>query len=140
MAMIPDLQAALLCDDVRQERSGKFILIGLFDRIGTRQFPFRYPKLCFFTRWCSGEGEFTQQTRLLRPDESVMALGREIPVRLKNGQQSATNVEVFMNVEIQGEGMHWVEVLLDGDLKLRFPLTVQQLQQPQQPGEEFPHG
>ena len=34
MAMIPDLQSTLLCDDVRQERTGKFILIGLFDSLG----------------------------------------------------------------------------------------------------------
>ena len=35
MAMIPDLQSSLLCDDVRQERTGKFILIGLFDSLGS---------------------------------------------------------------------------------------------------------
>ena len=32
--MIPDLQTSLICDDVRQERNGKFILIGIFDVIG----------------------------------------------------------------------------------------------------------
>ena len=29
-SMIPDLQASLLCDDVRQENNGKFMLIGIF--------------------------------------------------------------------------------------------------------------
>ena len=32
--LTPDLQSSLICDDVRQERNGKFILIGLFDMIG----------------------------------------------------------------------------------------------------------
>ncbi len=32
-SMIPDLQSSLICDDVRQERNGKFMLIGLFDAI-----------------------------------------------------------------------------------------------------------
>ena len=49
MAMIPDLQSSLLCDDVRQERSGKFILIGLFDSLGSPQFPFRHPRLFLVT-------------------------------------------------------------------------------------------
>jgi hypothetical protein len=39
MAMLPDLQSTLLCDDVRQERTGKFILIGLFDSLGSPTVP-----------------------------------------------------------------------------------------------------
>ena len=39
-------------------------------------------------------------------------------------EATATNVEVFLNVEFQTEGTHWVEVLLDGDLKVRYPLRV----------------
>jgi hypothetical protein len=37
--MIPDLQASLLCDDVRQERNGKFILIGIFEGLVVAQLP-----------------------------------------------------------------------------------------------------
>ncbi|HIE10304.1 MAG TPA: hypothetical protein EYP62_01670 [Kiritimatiellae bacterium] len=123
--MIPDLQSSILCDDVRQERNGKFILIGLFDAIAARQLPIRYPRLFMVTRWCSGEGEFKQRTRILAPDQSaVVAEGRDIPVRLPSPEATATNVEVFMNVVFKEEGTHWVEILLDGDLKLRYPLRV----------------
>ena len=132
MAMLPDLQSSLLCDDVRQERTGKFILIGLFDSLGSPKFPFRHPRMFLVSRWCSGTGEFEQQTRILRPDmSSLVAEGRKIPVRLKNTEGTATNVELFMNLEFHEEGTHWVEVLLDGDLKMRFPLRVGQVQPPQ---------
>lgn len=121
----PDLQAALLCDDVRQERNGKFILIGLFDAIMVPSLPVRYPRLFMVTRWCSGEGDFTQRSRILKPDgANVLVEGQNIPVKLPNTEASATNVEIFLNVEFQEEGTHWVEVLLDGDLKIRYPLRV----------------
>ncbi len=75
MAMLPDLQSTLLCDDVRQERTGKFILIGLFDSLGSPTFPFRHPRMFLVTRWCSGEGQFEQHTKVLRPDMSTIVAG-----------------------------------------------------------------
>jgi hypothetical protein len=123
--IIPDLQSAILCDDVRQERNGKFILIGLFDAIMVQQMPARYPRLFMVTRWCSGQGEFHQRTRILKPDETTVQVeGQNIPVRLPSPEATATNVEIFMNVEFHEEGTHWVEVLMDGDLKIRYPLRV----------------
>ena len=121
----PDIQSSILCDDVRQERNGKFILIGLFDAIVVQSLPVRYPRLFMVTRWCSGEGEFKQRTRILKPDQStVLVEGQNIPIRLPSPEATATNVEVFLNVEFQIEGAHWVEVLLDDDLSVRYPLRV----------------
>lgn len=136
----PDLQSAILCDDVRQERNGKFILIGLFDAIVIQSLPVRYPRLFMVTRWCSGQGEFQQRSRILKPDQTtVLVEGQSIPVRLPNPEATATNVEVFLNVEFQHEGAHWVEVLIDGDLKIRYPLRVGIIQkQPGSSAHQFP--
>jgi hypothetical protein len=132
--MIPDLQSSILCDDVRQERNGKFILIGLFDAIAAPALPIVYPRLFMVTRWCSGEGNFTQQTRILNPDQNtVLIAGKDIPVRLQSAESTATNVEVFVNVSFEQVGTHWVEIVLDGDLKLRYPLRVNQVNPRQGP-------
>ncbi len=123
--MIPDLQSSILCDDVRQERNGKFILIGLFDAIASQRLPVRYPRLFMVSRWCSGRGRFTQTTRILKPDQHTpVVVGKEIPIELDNPEATATNVEVFINVAFNEEGTHWVELLLDHDIKLRYPLRV----------------
>ena len=126
--MIPDLQSCILCDDVRQERNGKFMLIGLFDAIVSQSLPVRYPKLFLVTRWCSGQGEFKQTTRILKPDQNeTLVSGKEITVRLPGPEATATNVEILSNVSFDTTGTHWIEVLLDGDLKLRYPLWVRQI-------------
>ena len=135
MAMIPDLQSSILCDDVRQERNGKFILIGLFDSIASPQFPLVYPRLFMVTRWCSGEGQFKQRTRILKPDQNtVLVEGKDILVRLPSPEATATNVEAFMNVQFEQDGAYWIEILLDGDLKIRYPLRVNKIQIPPQSG------
>ncbi|MCF7837776.1 MAG: hypothetical protein K9N49_04025 [Candidatus Marinimicrobia bacterium] len=127
----PDLQSSILCDDVRQERNGKFILIGLFDAIGAPSFPLKYPRLFMVNRWCSGAGEFTQQTRIMKPDQhTVLIAGKEIPVRLPHPEATATNVEIFLNVTFAEAGTHWVEVMLNGRMLIRYPLRVA----PVQPG------
>ena len=131
LVMSPDLQSSIICDDVRQERNGKFILIGLFDSIGAPNFPLVYPRLFMVTRWCSGEGQFKQRTRILKPDETtVLVEGKDIPVSLPSPEATATNVEAFMNVSFKDEGTYWIELLLDGDLKLRYPLRVSKIQPP----------
>ena len=127
--MIPDLQSSIICDDVRQERNGKFILIGLFDAISAQQFPLVYPRLFMVSRWCSGEGEFMQKSRVLKPDmATVLIEGKDIPVRLPNSESTATNVEVFLNVSFSEAGTYWIEVQLDTDLKLRYPLRVHRVE------------
>ena len=136
--MMPDLQSCLLCDDVRQERNGKFILIGLFDSIAAPALPVRYPRLFMLTRWCSGMGTFHQSTRILKPDQStVVVQGKQIPIRLPNSEMTATNVEVFLNVAFTEVGTHWVEVLVEDVLKLRYPLRVSMAQvKAEPPGRE----
>ena len=122
---------------MRQERNGKFILIGLFDAIGVPAFPIVYPRLFMVTRWCSGDGVFKQRTRILKPDQmNVLIEGKDIHVHLPNPESTATNVEAFMNVSFQEEGTYWVEILLDGDLKIRYPLRVAKVQPP--PGAQQP--
>ncbi len=137
--MQPDLQFSLLCDDVRQERNGKFMLIGLFDAIGAPAYPMHHPRFFVVTRWCSGEGLFRQQTRILGPDQQHVVLqGREIETRLPTPEATATNVELLVNTEFGAPGTHWVEVLLDGDIKLRYPLRLNRVEPARPAGDPAP--
>ncbi len=132
--MLPDLQSSLICDDVRQERNGKFILIGLFDAIAVPQYPSVFQRLCIVNRWCCGLGQFQQQSRLLKPDGlAVLAEGKPVMVNLNDSNASATCVEFFLNVKLDAPGIYWTEILLDGKLKIRYPLQAALIKPQQQP-------
>ena len=124
--MLPDLQSSLLCDDVRQEMNGKFILIGLFDGLAVREFPARFPRICLVNRWCCGEGAFTQRSRILSSDGAIVVEGKDVTVQMNDPMQTATSIEFFLNAAFPAPGVHWVEILLDGNLKIRYPLTIRQ--------------
>ena len=129
MNVTPDLQSSLTCDDVRQERNGKFMLIGLFDAIGAPRFPMRHGRLFVVTRWCSGEGRFEQSTRIVRPDQvTPIATSRPVALNLSTPEAVATHVDLFVNLAFPEPGVYWVEILLNGDLRIRYPLRVNHLQ------------
>lgn len=128
--MIPDLQSSIVCDDVRQERNGKFLLIGVFDLIASPTFPMLFQKLCIVNRWCCGSGKFTEQTRVVSAEGVKLGEGKPIPVVLTSPENFATNIQVFINVQIPAEGLYWVEILLDNELKLRYPLRANRIAPP----------
>jgi hypothetical protein len=126
----PDLQFSILCDDVRREDNGKFILIGLFEAVAGMQFPMTYSTLCVVNRWCNGEGSFLQRLRIVSGNNDVIVETDDSPVELPATLANVTSISVFRNTVFPHPGRYWVEVLLDGDLKQRFPLTVLQIQAP----------
>jgi len=128
--MIPDLQASVLCDDVRQENNGKFMLIGIFDGLAVAKMPAVFMKICIVNRWCCGQGVFKQSTRIVGPDGHTPALvGKEVEIKLGSDTQTATSVEIFVNPKFEKEGTYWIEILLDGQLRMRYPLAIRIAQQ-----------
>jgi hypothetical protein len=119
----PDLQSVILCEDVRTEVSGSQTLVGVIGAIPAPQLPLGFFKLCLWSRWCGGLGRFHQDSRLLDPDDGVVAEAA-IDFELREIEGSATNVHFFGGVQIKKFGVHHVEIRLDGDMRMRFPVPV----------------
>ena len=122
--MIPDLQASFACEDVRVEASGAHSIVGIVNFIGAPSLPIQVIKLCVWTRWSSGVGQFQQITRLVGPDEETELAAAKTDFQLGNEESHTTNVNIFGGLQFAQAGAHHVEILLDGELKLRFPLRV----------------
>jgi uncharacterized protein DUF6941 len=122
--MIPELQASVACEDVRVEASGAHTLVGVVNFIGAPSLPIQIIKLCVWTRWASGIGAYTQGTRILGPDEMTVLAMATTEFRLGNEDSHTTNVNIFAGLTFSQVGAHHVEILLDGEMKLRFPIRV----------------
>ncbi len=133
-AILPDLQAALLCEDVRAEISGQQTLIGVVTAIPAPMMPVAFFKLCLWSRWCGGEGTFVQRSLILSSDQEQILAESRVEFTLNELESHATNVHVFGGVKFEHFGVHHVEIHLDDELKLRFPLQVVQVSHPGQPG------
>jgi hypothetical protein len=122
--ILPDLQCSLLCEDVKQEVNGNFILIGIIGFIHLAQVPVTAFKLCVFNRWTAGIGAFTENVRLLAPDQVTVLRQSQVKFELKDATHHATNVSFFGQLKFEVAGVYYIEVLVDDVMKMRFPLPL----------------
>ena len=52
--ILPDLQSAVICEDVRCEFNGMQTLVGVLSVIPAPTLPINYFRLCIWSRWCGG--------------------------------------------------------------------------------------
>ena len=122
--ILPDLQCSLLCEEVRQEVTGNFILIGVINFIRVPQLPVVALKLALFNRWTAGLGQFTETVRLIAPDQTTVLRKNEAKFTLQDAALHATNFTIFSQVEFKTAGTYYVEVLVDDVMKLRYPVPL----------------
>ena len=134
--ILPDLQASLLCEEVRQEANGNFFLIGVVNLVRVPQLPIVANRLCVFNRWTAGLGQFTENIRLIAPDQTTVLRKAEMKFELRDPALHSTNVMVFGQVEFKVAGNYFVEVLVDDVMKLRYPVPVMHV--PPTPGQTPP--
>lgn len=133
--ILPDLQASILCEDVRQETTGNVILLGVIGVINVPQLPVTAFKLCLFNRWTAGIGNFVETCRLLAPDQTTVVRQGQVKFALNDPANNATNVTFFGQVKFEAAGTYFVEVLVDDVLKLRYPIPVRIVTPPQGQGQ-----
>jgi hypothetical protein len=138
--ILPDLQASLLCEEVRQEANGNFFIIGVINFLRVPQLPVVAGRLCVFNRWTAGIGQFIESVRLIAPDQMTILRKGEMKFELREPGLHSTNVMVFGQVEFKAAGTYFIEVLVDDVMKLRYPVSVIHApppnQTPQPPSEE----
>lgn len=121
-----------MCEEVRQEVNGNFILIGVIAHVQVPQIPVTASKLCVFNRWTAGVGEFTETVRLLAPDQTTLIRQSNVKFALKDPAHNATNVTLFGQLKFEVAGVYTVEVLVDDVMKLRYPLMLTIAKPPEQ--------
>ncbi len=133
MQMKPDLVYSVLCDEVRQERNGKFIFIGVFQNIWVQKFPAVHHHICIANSWYNGIGEFNARSKIVATDKKTKVI-ESAPVKVKFTESNRGSVVVnfFQNVRFNDAGLYWVEVSLNDMLVTRYPFKVSKLQTPKE--------
>ena len=139
--ILPDLQCSLLCEDIRQEVTGNFVLIGVLNFLRVPKLPVVAFRICVFNRWTAGVGQFRESVRLIAPDQTTVLRKGEVKFGLQDATLSATNVTMLPQVEFKTPGTYYIEVLVDDVMKLRYPLPIVLAPPPEQaapPAEKPP--
>lgn len=124
----PDLQFSVLCDDVRREDNGKFMLLGLFEAINAKKFPATHHAMFIVNQWVKGEGAFAQKIQIVNSrDKSMVFQTEEQRFELPNIDSHHTLISRFNNIVFPEPGKYWVEIVLDGKLVLNYPISLKQV-------------
>ena len=127
MEIKPNLQFSILCDDVKREDNGKLMLIGLFESIRAAKFPAVHPSLFIVNRWCKGEGTHRQRTRIVNSKDKVAVFQTDDqPFELRDIDGQHTLISKVNNLKFPEPGKYWIEVLLDGELVLNYPIMLRE--------------
>lgn len=131
MDIKPNLQFSVVCDDVRREDNGKFMLLGIFEAINAREFPARHHTLFVANRWCKGEGSFTQKIRIINAqDKGAVFQTEEQSFQLSDIDTHHTIISRFNNLLFPNPGKYWVEVFLNNELILNYPIMLRVIDEP----------
>ncbi|HNV86775.1 MAG TPA: hypothetical protein PKL97_07425 [Candidatus Omnitrophota bacterium] len=128
MNINPTMQFSILCDDVRREDNGKFMFLGLFETIGGASFPLKHSRFYVANRWCKGAGAFKEKIRVIREEtgESLLVSG-ETTFELKELHHYHTTINRFDGIVFPAPGKYLVEVLLNDDLVISYPVALKQI-------------
>jgi hypothetical protein len=115
MSENPKLIDWMICDDVRQEASGKISVMGIFaDDIVVYSVPMVIPQLWFVTKWDISEGGFTEiSLRIELPDGKPMGpFHAQAPQNLNN-KRFMLYLALFP-FQIQSTGDYKLYLTVDG--------------------------
>lgn len=126
--MKPELQYSILCDDVRQEKNGKFIFVGVFNVIAVPKFPVLYTAFYIANQWCAGEGSFREQSRIVDEENKLVVSSPDVTFQLKDFLSSHFVISRFERTKFEKPGKYSIEVMLNGELFRRFPFNIVQIE------------
>jgi len=110
----PSVLSINICDSIiRDERTKKVSLIGLFNSIFASTFPVRHPVMHVYIALTNGHGLYKLNVRLTRAEDDVPIATMEGPIEFPNPLTVVElNIE-WRGVEFNKPGEYVVEVLSD---------------------------
>jgi hypothetical protein len=119
----PILQFSVLCDGVAQDPNGKMAFIGVFESLVR---PATVPQFFIVNKWINGQGTFRQSVEILTPDLRLNGGQPSLVQEFALLSQAAGNLVVvgFVNYVFNDTGVYWVQIKLDDEMVMAYPLPV----------------
>ena len=107
------MEVLLLCDDViREEKTGKHTVVGIFDRVHVKDFPGGLLKMCAFIRLNANAGNHNVTIRIIPPAEAQMTPPETVVVFDVKKDGDIHNIKaVFIQLPLPVPGRYNVNVI-----------------------------
>jgi len=127
----PRLKLGVICEQVLEEKDGVLSLIRIVDQfiitITGKEPPDQMPQgvvnLTIVMSWVGGLGSHEAAFNIVSPGGDSQPSPRSWSFNL-NSLNQGHNIIVKLPVKITNSGVHWVEFILNGEVKNRIPFQV----------------
>ena len=154
----PALQFSVPCLEVSEDKgppSFKYI----FYELPFPQFPFKFPENAGFfiaNGWCNGKGEFRQRMKIFGPKgkggpppasmglepgtdmggDAPLVDTKDQPFSLKERETPFMAINFIQGFEFREPGTYRIQILLNEEVVLEYPMVVRLAEPGQQPGQQ----
>lgn len=129
----PKLQFTVPCLNVNDSK-GPPTFEYIFYELPFPEFPFQFPEgQGFFVAngWCNGKGDHKQRMKILDPSkQKTLVDTTDQPFTLKSNEEPFMAVNFISGMRFEGPGVYWIQVLLDDQVAVEYPLTVRKVDKP----------
>jgi hypothetical protein len=131
MPPTPNVKAFLIADAVIQDRAtGKWSVVGIFDRIFAPQFPCVHPSLAMYVKLSDAVGRYRVRVEFRDGDDKVVSGFEGIDLEVKDQLQSVDFGIPTHGLPLEKPGRYQFQLYFNGEYVTAAPLDVQKLEPP----------
>lgn len=138
--LVPKASAMLICDHIITEQgTKKKSLIGIFENIGSLQFPFVHPQLCVYIKLTEARGRYRFRLDLVQlKTDSLIGRG-EIPQEVTIADPLTSHELVFnlRGLRFTGEGEYEFRIFANDHIFGQKTFYVRKMERPNPAPENF---
>ncbi len=112
----PSVGSFLVADQVFQQKSGKWCVIGIFNRVISVGFPTIHPSLGLFFRLSDAQGEYRVRVDLCDAQDRVITKAEGVSLVVKNRLVDADFGVQTHNLPIPAPGKYFFKLYLNEEL------------------------
>jgi hypothetical protein len=133
MTLPINVETVVLCDDIRQEANGKFLLIGVYGgNVVIPSFPANLNLAVWMFGYTEKSGKIELRLRIVGPQEAILQEGM-LEVEVKDFAHGTIMAVSGLPIQMQREGKMRVELASRGDQEWTVIKTISLMLAPRPP-------
>ena len=112
----PSLRSFLIADQVFQQASGKWCIIGVFDRIWAMSFPARHPSLGLFIVLADAEGHYDVKIEFRDAEDGVLTTIEGIKIKVESPLATVNFGLQTSDLPLPSPGRYFFKLYFNGEM------------------------
>ncbi|GMV98068.1 MAG: hypothetical protein AMXMBFR83_24210 [Phycisphaerae bacterium] len=122
---IPECLSIMICDEIiRDERTGKVTLVGVFSSVFVPEVPCQHPRMWAFFSLTNGKGDYDLSLRVEHERAGATVMEIRGPLKLTDPLEIADFYVELRGLPLPEAGKYWIFLTVNGEIIKQRPFLV----------------